>query len=65
MPPFLIYYDSMEMSKITKIISNGNLLPLINAPTKVAWPHITYNNNFVMILSWASYSIWSLHWGKW
>jgi hypothetical protein len=47
MPPFLIYYDNLEMSGTTKINSSANLLLLFSAPTKVAWQHVTY------IMEWA------------
>lgn len=43
MPLFFICYNNMEMSKTTKVINSSVNLPLpFIAPTKVAWPHVTY-----------------------
>jgi hypothetical protein len=47
MPQFLIYYDSVEMSKTTKINLSASLLLPFTAPNEVAWPHAAYNDDHI------------------
>jgi hypothetical protein len=48
-PQFLIYYDSVEMSKTTKINLSASLPLPFTAPNEVAWPHAAYNDDHMLL----------------